>query len=260
MNDLNQRLHGWLDRNEPTSNELDQLHSRIIERLAEEVKVDRMLPSARLSLRDRTGVGVRSAGWFAIVTAVASLLAIVSVFRHGARNEAPSPNDVDITSLSTSDLSERQPLFNELDRMFEGRWRWLSEVNGRMLLQTHESEHSTSTDPGVAVRLTVVQRRPGQTNWAVIWEASVLAHSEEWVRLPAELTGENAVSIWSHALPDGSMLVESDVSLTSPIAVRLTEPHVFNASSHPTRLWSTRRADGDFRLIQSIARLEANHG
>ena len=87
-----------------------------------------------------------------------------------------------------------------------------------------------------------------------------MARADEWVRLPEELTGDDSLSIWSHTLPDGSVLVESELALTAPVAVRVSEQQVFGTSARPARLWSGRRADGDFQLIQTIARQEADHG
>jgi hypothetical protein len=254
MNDLNHLLRDWVARNESTSAKLDQLQTRITQRLAN---------VGRTSVTGRTDMGVQSTtGWIALVAVAASLLAAVTVFRSGHRNESARPADIATESLPPTDWATRQTLSSELDRLFDGHWRWLGEVNGRVHLQTDETTSSAevATNSGVAVRLMIVQRRPSESNWRVVWEASVLARSEEWVRLPAELTGDGAVSMWTYSLPDGSVLVESDLTLTAPVPIRLSEQQVFGASVRPARLWSTRRADGEFQLIQSIARLEANHG
>ncbi len=245
MNDLNRLLQDWADRCEPSETKLDQLQLRVVEQLT----VIRRTPP-----REQ-----RSAGWIAVVSVAASLLAAMLVFWGSRRDTSSRPVDLASELPPASDLSARQPLFVELDRMFDGRWRWLSEVNGRVHLQTDES-NDVSTEPGMAMRLVVVRRRPGETKWSVVWEASVLTRGDEWVQLPDELTGDNVLSVWAHALPDGSVLVESDVALTAPVAVRLSEQQVFEASARPARLWSARRPDGEFQLIQTIARLEAHHG
>ncbi|MBC7821399.1 MAG: hypothetical protein IAG10_31310 [Planctomycetaceae bacterium] len=266
MNDLNHLLHDWAARQEPTPAELDSLQARIAEQLANDVA--RTPTSEQTSPAGRTDVGVRStrsASVIALVVVAASLLAAVSVFWFGRREDSARSLDVDVASLPAGNLSARQSLFSELDRMFNGHWRWLSEVNGRVHLETDEPSASLVDLPndessGIAVRLTIVQRRLGETKWTVVWEASVLARSEEWVRLPVELPGHSAVSMWAYALPDGSTLVESDVALTVPVSVRLSEQHVFGVSGRPTRLWSARRSDSEFQLIQSVARMEAHHG
>jgi hypothetical protein len=197
----------------------------------------------------------------AVLAVAASLLAAVTLFLVSGARELARP--VDVAHESTpNDLVSRQSLFNELDRMFDGHWRWFGEVNGRVHLQTEEpfTSDADAAENGVAVRLAVIQRRPGESNWHVVWEASVVARSDEWVRLPEELIGDDAVSVWAHSLPDGSLLIESEITLTAPVAVRLSDQQVFGASVRPARLWSTRRADGEFQLIQSIARLETHHG
>ena len=266
MNDLNHLLHDWATRQEPTPAELDLFQTRIVEQLANDVA--RTPTSEQTSMAGRTDVGVRStrsASAIALVVVAASLLAAVSVFWSGRGDDSARSTEVPLALLPAGNLSARQSLFSELDRMFDGRWRWLSEVNGRVHLETDEPSVRLANLPsdessGVAVRLTIVQRRPGEAKWNVVWEASVLARSEEWVRLPIELPGDSAVSMWTYALPDGSTLVESDVALTVPVSVRLSEQHVFGVSGRPTRLWSARRSDGEFQLIQSVARMEAHHG
>ncbi len=264
MNDLNHLLHDWSARQEPTPAEWHSLQTRIAEQLANDVA--RTPTSEQTSMVCRTDVGVRSTtSWIALVAVAASLLAAVTVFWSGRRDDSVRSLDVALASLPAGDLAARQSLFSELDRMFAGRWRWLSEVNGRVHLETNEPSVSPAELPsdessGIAVRLTIVQRRPGEAKWRVVWEASVLARSEEWVRLPVELPGDSAVSMWAYSLPDGSTLVESDVALTIPFSVRLSEQHVFGTSGRPARLWSARRSDGEFQLIQSVARMEAHHG
>ncbi len=266
MTDLNHLLHDWASRQEPTPAELDFLQARMTEQLANNVA---QTPTSEQTLTaGRTDVGVRSmrtANVIAVVAVAASLLAVVTAFWSGRRDDSARSLDVDLASLPAGDLAARQSLFSELDRMFDGRWRWLSDVNGRVHLETDEASASlvqlpSDVSSGIAVRLTIVQRRPGETKWNVVWEVSVLARSEEWVRLPVELSGDSTVSRWAYALPDGSTLVESDVALTAPVSVRISEQHVFGSSQRPARLWSARRSDGEFQLIQSVTRMEAHHG
>ena len=201
----------------------------------------------------------------AVAVVAASLLAAVTVFWSARREDTSGSMDVPVASLPAGNLFARQSLFSELDRMFDGHWRWLSDVNGRSHLETDDPSDSSANLPGdessgVAVRLTIVQRRPGETTWTVVWEASVLARSEEWVRLPVELPGDSAISMWTYMLPDGSTLVESDVALTVPVSVHVSEQHIFGTSGRPARLWSARQSDGEFQLLQSVARMEAHHG
>lgn len=262
MTELNHLLHDWATRQEPTPAGLDFLQARIAGQLADVVRTPAPDPTAKAI---RTNVGSRSiwANWITTVVVAASLVAAAAVFWSGRREE--SAHFMDLASLPSGDLASRRSLFNELDRMFDGRWRWLSEVNGHVHLETDEPstdsvDLSNEENSGVAVRLMMVKRLPGESKWKVVWEASVLARSEEWVRLPVEQSGDNAVSLWAYSLPDGSVLVESDVTLTAPVQVRLSEQQVFGASRRPARLWSARRSDGEFQLIQSIASWEAHHG
>ena len=259
MNDLDQLLSNWAARTEPTDDALRAIQMRVVgmTRLRSEIDLRRSVNPMTETPR------VRFASW-AIVTTAAALMLVAGVLLSRPRGQHVASSTLQFAEDS---VAARQSLFNELDRMFDGHWRWLGEVNGRVHLQTDEpaaSEAHVADDgaanSGVAVRLVVVQRRPGEANWRVVWEALVMARSDEWVRLPEELIGDDAVSVWAHSLPDGSVLIESDVTLTSPVAVHSAEQHVFGDSTRPTRLWSARRVDGEFQLIQSVARLETHHG
>lgn len=265
MNDINQLLGDWAARHEPTPTALNSLQARIAGELLNVNETSATQPAAVAGRRDDNVRSTVSVSWMAVVSVAASLLAVVTVFWSGRQREVTPLANAALAALPATDLAGRQLLFRELDRMFDGHWRWFGEVNGRVHVQTDDgspggADGSPSDNPGLAVRLTVVQRRPGDANWRVVWETSVLARSEEWVRLPAELLGNNAVSVWAYSLPDGSVLVENDVSLSAPVPVRLSEPQFFSTSNRHARLWSAHRADGEFQLIQSVARLEANHG
>lgn len=264
MADLNQLLNDWASRRAPTSERIESLQAQIRERLLTEVADASLLePTVRLE-RTAAHDSAKSGSSIALVMVVASLLLAVTMFWPRPRSESFRSTNIAAGSVPSNDLSARQPLFRELDRMFDSHWLWLGEVNGRVHLQTDEPAQSTmrqrENNSGVAVRLTLVQRRPGEMKWRVVWDASVLTRTEEWVQLPDEATGARAVSLWAYALPDGSVLVESDVSLTSPVLVRHSDQRVFGASQRPARLWSVRRPDGEFQMIQSIARMEAQHG
>lgn len=248
MNDLDELLRDWSARTEPTDDTLQALQRRIVSLSGSaEASTSRSRPAIR-----------QKAGWQIAVTAAALVLsAAVLMSRPREQNVASN-----LPQVPDAFRAARQPLFDELDRMFDGHWQWFGEVNGRVHLQTAVPVTSESdvTDGGVAVRLVVIQRRPGEVNWQVVWEASVMARSDEWVRLPEELIGNNAVSVWTHSLPDGSMFVESNIALTAPVTVRSSEQQVFGGSARPTRLWSVQRTDGEFQLFQSVARLESHHG
>jgi hypothetical protein len=265
MADLNQLLTDWASRQEASPARLASLQAQIGKSLASEAA--EMTSSPQFAPAGRAGSDGRwtkSASRVALLVVAASLLAVMTVFWPHSSDESPRSTDVADVAMPSVDLSSRQALFQELDQVFDGHWRWLGEVNGRVHLQTDESpvteNASADENAGVAVRLTIVQRRPGDAAWRVVWEASVLARSEEWVRLPQELTGDGAVAVWAYALPDGSVLVESDVSLAAPVSIRHADQHLFGGAHRPARLWSVRRADGEFQLIQSIARLETQHG
>ena len=257
MNDLDQLLHDWGRRNEPTTAQVDDLQARVMKGLKSSASASNLplKPSAIAHpvLRFST-----TRGMLEVIVAFAASL-IVAFWISQLSEFGGNTISSEATDVVAANSVDQQSLFAELDRMFDGRWRWLSEINGRVHLQTDEL-NDTSTEPGLSVRLTVIRRRPGQAGWTVVWEASVLSHTDEWVQLPKDLMAGATISVWSHELPDGSVLVESDVALTKPVALQLAEPHIYGPMPQSARLWSAQRADGDFQLIQSISRLESGHG
>lgn len=265
MNDLNQLLGDWAARQEPTPAALNSLRARVVEQLSNVAQTSRSEPTVMALQTNEISRSRLFTSWFAVLSVAASLLAMAAVFWSSRGLDSDRSLDSAFAALPANDVAGRQLLFRELDRMFDGQWRWLGEVNGRVHVQTEESSvdpanSSSAENSGVAVRLTIVRRRPGDTDWNVVWEASVLARSEEWVRLPSELLGDSEVSLWAYSLPDGSVLVQSDVALTGPIPVRHSDQQFFGASQRRARLWSAHRSDGEFQLIQSIARMESHHG
>src|SRR5262249_12796151 len=135
----------------------------------------------------------------------------------------------------------------------------LSEIDGNVQLQTSETDVSSS-ESGVVVRLTVVKRKSQGASWTIVWDVSIISHAGEWVQLPPDQTGGDSISVWSHTLPDGAVVVESDMSLTKPVSLQLAESRIVTRPAQPTQLWSLRRSDGEFQLIQSVSPLESNRG
>jgi hypothetical protein len=250
MNDLDNLLQSWNKRNEPSEVHLDKLRHQAIARLSSS--------PARAELQIHSPTISKRRGNLAVVFAfAASILMALGIFKLTALFDKQTSSDpLRLVAASTHDS---QSLFAELDRMFDGRWQSLSEIDGHVQLQTSET-NGASSEPGVAVRLTVLKRQSQKADWTIVWDASIISHTGEWVQLPQDQTGGDSISVWSYALPDGSVIVESDLALTNPVSIQLTEPSIVNRPSQPTQLWSERRADGEFQLIQSVARLEANRG
>lgn len=254
MKDLDQLLRSWNERNEPFEAHFEDLRRQVMAKVASQP-----VPTEPISAALRPAVPVsKSRGRFAVGFAiVASVLLVIGV------SSVPSLFERKLSwdpiQLISNETAGSQSLFQELESMFDGRWKSLSEINGNVQLQTDEPT-STSSEPGVAVRLTVMRRQSPRGEWKIVWQASVISHTEEWVQLPKDLTGENSISVWTHSLPDGSVLVESDMALRKPVSIQLATPTIVTQPSQPTRLWSGRQMDAEFQLIQSVSRLEANRG
>src|SRR5262249_18558274 len=134
-----------------------------------------------------------------------------------------------------------------------------SEVNGRIHLELSDAGERSSAD-GTSIHLKIMHRPSRQTHWKVVWQVSVLARAQEWVQIPVENMGDDLISVWSYRLPDGAVLVESDIQLSNPLQLHFVEPHVFTNPSQPARLWSAQRADGDYQLIETVGQVSSEPG
>lgn len=252
MNDLDNLLQSWNKRNEPSEVHLDKLRHQAIAQLSSSPAL------ADLQIYSPSTTVSKRRGSLAVVFAfAASILMAFGIFKLTTLFDKQASSDP--LRLVAASTQNSQSLFAELDRVFDGRWQSLSEIDGNVQLQTRES-NSSSPEPGVAVRLTVFRRRSHDADWTIVWDASIISHTDEWVQLPQDQTSGDLISVWTHALPDGSVIVDSDMTLSKPVSIQVAEPSMITRPSQPTRLWSERRADGEFQLIQSVARLEANRG
>lgn len=161
--------------------------------------------------------------------------------------------------LTSAGQETQQRLFAELNALFPGQWRWSSEVNGRMHLEvSDDSPPAAAPAEGVIVQLAVVRRSSRGQTWSTLWEATVLSRPGEWIRLPDELAGNNRLTVWTCPLPDGGLLVENELALTSPVVVQLSEPRVY-LGANTACLWSGQDRDGEYQLLQSVVRTGGSH-
>ncbi len=249
MNQLDEALRNWADQSEPDSSAIDALKQHILDSAAAERVRDVTVQSAadRDGLRPTTRPGPRGS-WVWLVALACVLGVVVFLGRESNSGKHTLPEVVVATSPATDLLA------TELDRLFEGQWRWHGEVNGRSHLETSDELVAEAADDDllrVAVRLTVVERRRGEGRWRVVWDASVLARSDEWVQLPASLTGRDSVSLWAYVLPDGSVMVESDVSLSGPVSVDLATGRLFSRGTQAVELWAEQQGDREVRVLES---------
>ena len=260
MDNLDKLLIDWAERQEPMEAHFEALRRRV--RTESNSRAPSMPLDADRQRRtgcshgSRTNTGRR--GTMALICSVALVLATCVWFPGGATKV---DNDVSWqgSTANTVSSTDEQTLFHELNRMFGRQWRSFSDINGQIDVQT-ATPNESNEGTGLAVHYTVLKRALNGQRWEVVWDASILTYADEWVQSPTENASGASLGVWSHQLPDGAILIENELTLTTPVSVKIHEPQVYRHPSKPTRLWSGRGADGEFQLIQSISRMESNRG
>jgi|GEM_PF-4057380 len=264
MNDqsLDNLLVDWSRRNSPDEAALQTLAIRVLSQaqVLPQTQGDPAGTSEPSVVTVRVAQGVPASSYSARM--VVTLLTLVMVALSGffiAVPRMPSVVDCSLSQQKVTGHETQQRLFVELNELFPGQWRWSSEVNGRVRLELAEHERlDDAGDDGVIVQIAVIRRSGRDQAWRPLWEATVLSRTGEWVHLPDELTGNNRLSVWTCALPDGGLLVENSVALQSPVPVTVSEPCVY-LQSNTACLWSGRNSDGEYQLIQSVTRTGETH-
>ena len=118
MNDLDQLLRSWNQRNEPSEALLAELHRQAIARL-------NSFPALTVSqARNPSAVISKRRGKLAVVCAfAASFLVAFGIFR--TTEPVGKQSSSDAIRIVVASARNSQSLFSELDRMFDGRWQSL---------------------------------------------------------------------------------------------------------------------------------------
>lgn len=251
MSQLDDLLQNWAASHEPDAAALSKLQERIVQQClsgrANEVHSEVVLvDETRWAEKRSAGVPNLQARWsaFAVACALGLTLAALMGWPQLTRQQGSDLEIVDVDRESSSAL-----LLREFDRLFDGRWNWVGEVNDQSHVELDE-DRDASTEPRVAVRLVAVERRRGESSWRVIWKASLLTRSQQWVQLPRRLTGEDSVSVWAYALPDGAVMVESSVELRSSLNANVSTGRLFSNNRQGIELWSGNANDREVRLVE----------
>jgi hypothetical protein len=109
--------------------------------------------------------------------------------------------------------------------------------------------------PPVTLRLTVVRREPGEVNWSVMWRVSVLARSEQLVKLPRTTVDSPSLSLWTYLLPDGKIACDADLSWGGEEGFHVTATELQTAGD--VREVAAEEEEGvEYRVFQTVQLLD----
>lgn len=252
MANLDEALRDWSQQRALNEAGVDRLMAGIQQRVADEVTMvtrDAVVVTHLATSSERADGRFNKWGAFAAVACVFLLLG-VAVGRRISRTDGEARIEV----ASTTEASAL--LLKEMDRLFEGRWTCLGEVNGQTFVEaTDRVDSDVESRPRVAVNLVAVERCGSESTWRVVWKATVVTRSQEWVRVPERVAGGDSVAVWVYALPDGAVMVESELALRGERGIEVSTGKLFPKSPldrhRVVELWTERRGDRELRVLEA---------
>jgi len=259
--ELDQLLERWAERRQATK-DLDPLRVQITSAWQEEAE---QRPDASVSPRapfvwPRYTMRTRVI-WFALGVAAAVIFAVgVSLVRDDNSRNVPVPPAPDFVGLQTHQVTEKAKLLREMERLFENRLEWVAETDGRVLLEIRREGPDEGRIPapiGLAVRVVVVRRTPGQSQWNSVWAVDLVARQEQVIRLTPEsgaLPEGAELFLWAYAADEQMVAVDSSLSLGG-LPVESTFSGM-QQSGIPTVVHATERSGVQYQVFQTVAILD----
>jgi hypothetical protein len=279
MNEHEQQKLDRLLRDWSTGERAD---SKQLERLADRIKAaidDNVQPAAgfdvlvspipRSNVRWRTRLA-----WFSLGVAATVLVAAAFILRHavGERSIAdPAPADADrFARMDAAQIHNRAVLFDELRTFYAGNLAWMAEVDGKVVLRLDSLKLASTSamspsaagdarERSLTVRLVVVARTPGDEGWRTLWNADVIAGSDQLVEVGPEAGTKHALAVWAHALPDGRVAVDTRFSLEGDKSKAWTYSGV-QQQAVPERILTHKAGNIEYRVFQMVAILPEKVG
>ncbi len=196
---------------------------------------------------------------YGVVAAAAAIsLTTAILWRPFADHPAPRQDFCELSaSFSSDDLNDRATLFREVERLFNDDLRWLasSDAGLQMGIQSVSVEANSGTG-SMAIRTVVLQKSNGDSSWRKVWKMDVMTRGEEWVELPANQNLPNRLALWAYTLPDGKIIVETQIALEGRVPLKAGTSKVL-APGKPVQVFSLKTKDGECRVLQAVAPLPA---
>ncbi len=280
---MDEALRQWADSHAPSAGELDALQERLSSAVQEDPLIG--VGAAAAPLREDVAgdslwldappsTNPQRTLWFAL--GVAASLLVMLVVRSSL---SPAPNELPVAGetpspfpeelahdnqsphggvpsfavLGKQDLAEKAMLFEAAHSDFHRQLHWIAESNGHVELGLARGGQSIdSTGQPLAIRLVLVSRSLGETQWQKVWSQDVIARNETPVD---KIPGAGDLHVWCYALPDGLIAVESELTLQEPVAGR----YVFNSVQKPgaaQRILSIEIDGREYALFQAVSLLD----
>lgn len=252
---LDTLLRSFAERQQADEQSLDRTRRQILA-AASEYAGD----SAPLRTSSPTRWWRSRAIWFTVGVAATLLVAFAgSVFLVDDGDPIvaePDPDTVDphaMAGISADQLARQSQLFEELDRLFGRQLNWFAESNGAIEVGV-EPEPSAVSDADdsklLSIRVTIVRRRRGQSNWDSVWSANLVSRSQRVVQFKPEADAPNLV-VWAYVLPDGEIACDTELSTNHDGGLH-TSTLELQSAGDVAEMASSEVGDVEYRVFQSV--------
>jgi hypothetical protein len=155
--------------------------------------------------------------------------------------------------LSQSRIATGIKLFDEMDRLFNGNLRWVSESNGDMGMGVETTPGPCDAVPAL-VRITVLARRGDSADWSTAWQSDVVLRGQDLVEVAPNAESANKLALWVFPLEDGKIAVDTSVSLalSGHLATQIS---AVIAPGETTELAVVHEDGTEYRVFQTVVLL-----
>lgn len=246
MADLNDRyenldelLHNWAQRHEPSPDRLSRLRERFT------VAASMSPAMVETNRRPAKAVWRQPVPLISLLVALSILVALL-VWPRSKNVQAPRPTATNLGEIPQTHL---QALTAEMDNLFDHRLAWVAETNRDVSLGLEDSPSHATSGQYIAVRVVVMHRGTHEPQWQPVWTSDVVSRSEELIQVSSASDGAK-LRLWTHLLPDGAMSVDTELVLGGPgstpwISTSIQQPEV------PSKMLSIRQGQDEFEVWQT---------
>ena len=180
-----------------------------------------------------------------------------------------------------SQLADKARLLAGVEELFGGRLAWVAEEGGQVQLglldaardgqpespgsnseaaahrvvdRTGDNHAGDNVKP-MAVRVVVLTRKAGSSDWKPLWAADVVTHDEQLVELPPAKTGGPTLRMWTQRLPDGLFAVDCELALSDRLPLHSSFSGV-QRGAVPQRIFLLQGDDAEYQVYQTVAPLD----
>jgi len=254
-NKLDNLLKTWAANHAPDEAHLDRLAAAVVEersrRPATPVCRDGT-PLPRMSTRGKliyAGLGA--------ATALVILVA-VSLFFPPRIDSGNTMATATVPAISPSEVAARARLFSEVSQVFGENLRWMADTGTTVRLGVDSDFVARDVDATrLLIRVVVVQRDNGASQWHTLMETDVLTYDQEWIDAVPDPESDDRLSLWGDILPDGNVAVESSLRLSTPIRIHVDVTNVFTPGE-PVEVFSLEHDDVQYRVFEAVTPLQPN--